>query len=194
MDADGVTLACATAAELRAARRAHVGSALVGLGAANGVPEGPLVSFGLAGALRDGLPAGTVLDATRVVDGRGEVLWEGQSLGVPGARPATILAAEAIVDSAEERRLLHERTGADAADLESGPLARTGRLHGVLRVVSDTPERPLSGIEAGARPGGGYDWRGLVRAFVREPRGVARAASDARRALGRLGAAAEVLP
>src|SRR5947199_16850 len=106
----------------------------------------------------DALPAGTLLDATRVVDGRGEVLWEGRSLGVPGARQATILAAEAIVGSAEERRLLHERTGADAADLESGPLARTGRLHGVLRVVSDTPERPLSGIEAGARPGGGYDW------------------------------------
>src|SRR5207247_6550575 len=83
MDADGVTLACATAAELRAARRARVRSALVGLGAANGVPEGPLVSFGLAGALRDGLPAGTVLDATRVVDGQGEVLWEGPALGVP---------------------------------------------------------------------------------------------------------------
>jgi len=193
MDADGVTLACATAAELRAARRARVGSALVGLRAANGVPEGPLVSFGLAGALRDGLPAGTVLDATRVVDGQGEVLWEGRSLGVPGALDATILAAEAIVDSADERRQLHEQTGADAVDLESGPLARTGRLRGVLRVVSDTPERPLSGIEAGARPEGGYDWRGLVRAFVREPRGVARAASDARRALGRLGAAAKGL-
>ena len=193
MDADGVTLACATAAELRAARRARVRSALVGLGAANGVPEGPLVSFGLAGALRDGLPAGTVLDATRVVDGQGEVLWEGRSLGVPGARDATILAAEAIVDSADERRRLHEQTGADAVDLESGPLARTGRLRGVLRVVSDTPERPLSGIEAGAKAEGGYDWRGLARAFVREPRGVARAASDARRALGRLGAAAKGL-
>jgi len=191
MDADGVTLACATAAELRAARRARVRSALVGLGASNGVPDGPLVSFGLAGALRDGLPAGTVLDATRVVDGQGEVLWEGRSLGVPGARGATILAAEAIVDSADERRRLHEHTGADAADLESGPLARTGRLHGVLRVVSDTPDRPLNGIEAGARPDGGYDWRGLLGAFVRQPRGFARAVSDARRALGRLGAAAE---
>jgi len=191
MDADGVTLACATAAELRAARRARVRSALVGLGAANGVPDGPLVSFGLAGALRDGLPAGTVLDATRVVDGQGEVLWEGRSLGVSGAREATILAAEAIVDSADERRRLHEQTGADAVDLESGPLARTGRLHGVLRVVSDTPDRPLNGIEAGARPDGGYDWRGLLGAFVRQPRGFTRAASDARRALGRLGAAAE---
>jgi len=113
MDADRLTLACATTAELRAARRAGARTALVGLGAANGVPEGALVSFGLAGALRDGLPAGTVLDATRVVDGEGSVLWEGEPLGVAGARPATILAGEEIVDGPEERRRLHELTGAD---------------------------------------------------------------------------------
>jgi len=189
MDADRLTLACATTAELRAARRAGARTALVGLGAANGVPEGALVSFGLAGALRDGLPAGTVLDATRVVDGEGSVLWEGEPLGVAGARPATILATTAIVDGAEERRRLHERTGADAADLESGPLARSGRLQGVLRAVSDTPERPLNGIVGAVTSDGGYDWSGLVRAFAREPRGFTRAAGDARRALRRLTAA-----
>ena len=86
MDADGVTLACATAAELRVARRSGVRSALVGLGARNGLPEGPLVSFGLAGALRDGLAPGTVVDATRVVDVEGTVLWDDGPLGVPGAR------------------------------------------------------------------------------------------------------------
>ncbi|HUK95849.1 MAG TPA: hypothetical protein VLU96_12475 [Gaiellaceae bacterium] len=189
MDADGLTLACATAAELRAARRTGARSALVGLGAANGVPEGALVSFGLAGALRDGLPSGTVLDATRVVDGAGSVLWEGEPLGVAGARPATILAAEEIVDGADERRALHERTGADAADLESGPLARTGRLRGVLRAVSDTPDRPLNGIAGAVTSQGGYHWTGLARAFAREPRGFTRAAGDARRALRRLSAA-----
>ena len=184
-------LACATTAELRAARRARARVALVGLGAANGAPDGPLVSFGLAGALRDDLPAGTVLDAIRVVDGQGAVLWQGEPLGVAGARPATILAADRIVDEPDERRRLHERTGADAADLESGPLARTGRLRGVLRAVSDTPDRPLRGIEGGVKPRGGYDWPGLARAFAREPRGFVRAASDANRALKRLGAAAE---
>jgi hypothetical protein len=189
MDADGVTLACATAAELRAARRARVRSALVGLGAAHGIPDGPLVSFGLAGALRDGLPAGTVLDATRVVDGQGEVLWEGEPLGVQGARPATILAVEAIVDSAEERRAMHERTGADAADLESGPLARTGRLQGVLRVVSDTPARPLGALAGGVRDDGRYQWRGVIGGVARSP----LAALSAARALSKLGAAAEGL-
>jgi adenosylhomocysteine nucleosidase len=187
MDADGVvTLACATRAELRAARRAGARAVLVGLGASRAVPDGPLVSFGLAGALRDDLPPGTVLDATRVVDGRGTVLWQGAPLGVEGARPATILASDAIVDDPAERRLLHERTGADAVDLESGVLARTGRLRGVLRAVSDTPSRPLNGLAGAVTPRGGYDWPGLVRAFAHDPVGSARVARDAKRALGRL--------
>jgi hypothetical protein len=191
MDTDGVTFACATTAERRVARRAGARAALVGLGAAKGVPEGPVVSFGLAGALRDGLASGTVVDATRVVDVEGTVLWEGGPLGVPGAQRVTILAADSVVDDPAERLRLHERTGADVADLESGPLARTGRLEGVLRAVSDTPERTLHGICDSVKPGGAYDWPGLVRAFAREPRGFARAATDAKRALDRLGRAAK---
>jgi adenosylhomocysteine nucleosidase len=189
MDADRVTLVCATAAELRVARRSGARSALVGLGARNGVPDGPLVSFGLAGALRDGLAPGTVVDATRIVDVEGTVLWEGGPLGVPGAEPATILAADTVVDDPSERRRLHERTGADAADLESGPLARSGRLQGVLRAVSDTPSRPLDGIASGVKDDGRYDWPAVARAFARSPRGFVRAATDAQRALGRLGEA-----
>jgi nucleoside phosphorylase len=165
-------------------------AALVGLGARSGLPAGELVSFGLAGALRDGLAPGTVVDATRVVDVEGTVLWEGGPLGVPGAEQVTMLAADRVVDDPAERRRLHERTGADAADLESGPLARAGQLHGVLRAVSDTPSRPLDGIAAGVKADGSYDWPALVRGFARSPRGFVRAASDAQRALGRLGEAA----
>jgi hypothetical protein len=184
MDADGVTLACATRAELRAARRAGARAALVGLGASRGVPDGPLVSFGLAGALRDDLPVGTVLDATRVVDLDGAELWSGEGLGVSQA--GTILAGNAIVDDPAERRRLHAQTGADAVDLESGALARTGRLHGVVRAVSDTPSRPLDGLVGGVNADGGYSWAGLARAFARSPRSFVRSASDARRALDRL--------
>jgi hypothetical protein len=186
MDTDGVTLACATAAEARAARRAGGAAALVGLGAANGIPDGLLVSFGLAGALRDDLAAGTVLDATRVVDADGAVLWEGGPLGVSGAREGTILAADAIVDDPAERQRLHERTGADAVDLESGPLARTGRLRGILRAVSDTPSQPLNGIATGVKRDGSYDWPALARAFARHPRGFVRTARTAKHALGQL--------
>jgi hypothetical protein len=183
---DALVLACATAAEARAARRAGAPAALVGLGAANGIPDGPLVSFGLAGALREDLAAGTVLDATRVVDTDGAVLWEGAPLGVEGARTGTILAGEALVDDPDERRRLHERTGADAVDLESGPLARTGRLRGVLRAVSDTPSQPLNGMAKGVKRDGSYDWPALARAFARHPRGFVRTARTARHALGQL--------
>src|SRR6266700_36093 len=113
------------------------------MGARRELPAGPVVSFGLAGGLHDGLACGDVLDATKVVDEQGQVLWEGVGLGVTGARPATILAVKAIVDDPAERRRLHEQTGADAADMESGPLARTGCLTGCLRAVSDTPSRTL---------------------------------------------------
>jgi hypothetical protein len=193
LDADGLTLACATAAELRVGRRSGLPAALVGLAGANGFPAGPLVSFGLAGALRGDLPSGTVLDATRVVDSAGHLLWEGAPLGVPGARPGTVLAADDVVDDPAERLRLHELTGADVADLESGPIAATGRMRGCLRAVSDTPERPLNGICAAVDRQGRYDWSGLVRAFARSPRGFTRAAGDARRALGELAKAAERL-
>ena len=66
----------------------------------------------------------------------------------------TILASERVVDDPAERRELHERTGADAVDLESGPLARSGRLRGVLRAVSDTPERGLHVEERRHQVGG----------------------------------------
>jgi hypothetical protein len=191
LDADGVTLACATTAELRAGRRAGFRTALVGLGGVNGIPEEePLVSFGLAGAL-DGVPCGTVIDAVRVVDEQGRTLWEGEPLGVPGAVTGTVLATERIVDEPEERRRLHERTGADAADLESGPLAATGRLRGCLRTVSDTPERTLHGIGRAVTPDGKVDWLGLVRAFADAPVGFSQAASDGKRALDELEKAAK---
>jgi hypothetical protein len=188
LEPDGLTAACATTAEERVARRAGLRTALVGLRGVNGVPEGEVVSYGLAGAL-DGLSTGAVIDAVRVVDETGAVLWEGEPLGVPGAVRGTILASERIVDDPEERRELHERTGADAVDLESGTLARSGRLRGVLRAVSDTPERGLHGICDAVKPEGPYDWAGIARGLARSPVGFLRAGLDGKRALDSLAAA-----
>ena len=185
MDVDGLTFACAMTAEQRAARRLGP-TALVGLGVANGVPEGRLVSFGIAGALRPDLPVGTVIDATRVVDEHGAVLWEGGPLGVASARVGTILGAARIVDDPGERARLHSATGADAVDLESGPLARSGRLAGCVRAISDTPEQRLAGLAEAAKPDGRVDLLGLARGFVRAPRDTARAVGNAMRALRRL--------
>jgi hypothetical protein len=189
LDADGLTFACATAAEARVARRLGLRTALVGIGARRALPEGRLVSFGLAGGLHDGLACGEVIDATRVVDLDGSLLWEGEPLGVTGARPGTILAVDAVVDGAEARRELRERTGADAVDMESGPLARSGRLAGCLRAISDTPSRTLGPLATALGPDGCIELAGLARA-VGNPRQTGRALLDVRRALRRLEEAA----
>jgi adenosylhomocysteine nucleosidase len=189
LDADGLTFACAMTAEERIARR--LGPAVrVGLAMSRPAPEGRLVSFGIAGSLRPDLPIGTVIDATRVVDERGSVLWEGAPLGVSGARTGTILGASRIVDEPSERARLREETGADAVDMESGPLARTGRLAGCIRAISDTPERRLGGIARGAKADGSVNVGGLLAGFAREPVVTARAAAGARRALKALEAVA----
>jgi hypothetical protein len=182
MDADGVTFACATAAEERAARRAGLRTSRIGLGGANGMPDGELVSFGLAGSL-DGLGPGAIVDARRVVDERGETLWEGAGLGVREAVPGTILACDRIIDDPDERRALHGSTGADVVDLESGVLARTGRLRGVVRAVSDTPDRPLGELRNAARVDGRTSVVGLARALARGRLRTWGAVNDARCAL-----------
>jgi nucleoside phosphorylase len=178
------------AVEERAAR--HLGQTVrVGLGAASGVPaEGRLVSFGIAGALAPDLEVGTVIDATRVVDEEGKVLWEGPPLGVSPARTGTILGASRIVDEPGDRAALHRASGADAVDMESGALARSGRLAGCIRAISDTPDRGLGGLAEGVTPSGDPNPLGLARGFARAPVATARAAANSLRALKRLEAVA----
>jgi len=165
VDADGLIFACATSAEERVARRAGLQAVRVGVGVANGVPAGRLVSFGLAGALAD-LAVGEVLDATRVVDASGATLWEGPGLGVRGARDGVVLGADALVDDAAERARLRAASGADAVDMESGVLARSGRLAGVLRAISDDASSVVAGVDSTVHPDGRTNLLGLARWLV----------------------------
>jgi hypothetical protein len=183
VDAEGLTFACATAAEERVARRAGLKAARIGVRGAAGLPDGDLVSFGLAGALHDGLRVGEILDATRVVDSAGATLWEGAPLGVAGARQATMLASDVLVHDAAERRRLRETSGADAVDMESGVLARSGRLAGVVRVISDDAKSSIEGVDTTIHPDGSTDVVGLLR-WVATRRGDAiRSMKDAVAAL-----------
>lgn len=185
-----LTFACATTAEERVARRLGLSAVRVGVRAVNGVPEGPVVSFGVAGALHDGLAVGDVVDATRVVDAAGATLWEGAPLGVRGARGAVVLASDELVHDAADRRRLHESSGADAVDMESGVLAATGRLAGVLRAISDVPASAIEGVDTTVHADGRTDYVGLVR-WVAVKRG--RAVHAIRNALAALHALEEVL-
>jgi hypothetical protein len=184
VDADGLTFACATAAEERVARRVGLHAVRVGVRVANGVPDGRLVSFGLAGSLRDDLPIGAVLDATRVVDEDGATLWEGHGLGV--GRAATILGGEELVHDAAERRRLHESSGADAVDMESGVLARSGRLAGVVRAVSDDAASAIEGVDTTVHANGKTDVVGLLRWVATRRRDAVRSMKDAVAALREL--------
>jgi len=185
VDADGLssyTFACATSAEERLARRLGLNAVRVGVGVANGVPEGRLVSFGLAGSLGD-LAVGDVLDATRVVDAGGTTLWEGPGLGVRGARPGVVLGGDVLVHDAAERARLREASGADAVDMESGVLARSGRLAGVLRAISDDAASAVEGVDRAVHADGRTNVAGLIRWIACRRGDAVRSMRDALRAL-----------
>jgi adenosylhomocysteine nucleosidase len=188
-----LTLVCALEVEERVARKGGGRAWRAGLGVSGPLPAGPLVSFGLAGALVPGLEPGTLLSARKIVDPEGATLWEGDPLPVPGALAAVVCGARRVVDEPAARRALAERTGAVAVDLESGVLAGTGRLAGTVRAISDTPARPVGRLAAAARPDGRTDWIVVARAFLADPRGFVLAALGARRALGSLRHAAVAL-
>ena len=182
MDADGLTFACATSAEERVARRAGLNAVRVGLGVANGVPEGRLVSFGVAGSL-GGLEVGEVLDATRVVDETGATLWEGPGLGVRGARTGVLLGGDFLVHDAAERDQLRAASGADAVDMESGTLARSGRLAGAVRAISDDASSAVEGLDTTIHADGRTNVPGLLRWVATQRGDAVRSIRGALRAL-----------
>ncbi|MER3410861.1 MAG: hypothetical protein C4306_12505, partial [Thermoleophilia bacterium] len=73
-------LACATRTEARSARRLGARVVVVGVGARRCLPQEEVVSFGLCGALDEGMEVGDLVDAVRVVDEAGRPLWEGEPL------------------------------------------------------------------------------------------------------------------
>jgi hypothetical protein len=182
MDADGLTFAVATTAEERVARRAGFETVRVGIGVANGVPEGRLVSFGVAGSL-GAMEVGDVLDATRVVDETGATLWEGPGLGVRGARSGVLLGGAVLVHDAAERDRLRAVSGADAVDMESGTLARSGRLAGVVRAISDDASSVVEGLDTTVHADGRTNVLGLVRWIAAQRGDALRSITGAVRAL-----------
>jgi nucleoside phosphorylase len=188
-----LTLACALEVEERVARKAGARAARVGLGAVLPLPEGRLVSFGFAGALDPRLRPGALVTATKVVDAEGNTLWEGEPVHVDGAEAVVICAAGEVVDGASERDRLATSTGAHAVDMESGALAASGRLAGVVRAISDSRDQPLGRFALAANVDGSTRWTVVARAFLSHPVASLRTALAARRAIGQLARAAEAM-
>jgi adenosylhomocysteine nucleosidase len=188
-----VTLACALKVEEKAARKAGARTVLVGLGAGGPLPDGRLVSFGFAGGLEPRLRPGTLVTATKVVDPSGRILWDGPALAVEGAEPAVVCASAEVVNEPEARGALAARSGASVVDMESGVLASSGRLAGVVRAISDSGEQPVGRLVSAGKADGGTDWKVVAAAFVTEPIRSLRTARDARKATAALRRAAEEL-
>jgi adenosylhomocysteine nucleosidase len=154
-----------------------------------------LVSFGLAGGLDPILRPGTVVVAADVLDD-GERLSTDRVLAARfgGMTGHTVLAGSTVVADAAEKRALFAATGAHVVDLESGPVARIARSHGlpfaVVRAVCDPAERDLPPAALVALgPGGGIGLMPVLRSVLGRPRQIfgllalARDAARARRAL-----------
>jgi nucleoside phosphorylase len=137
--------ACALRLEYCAARK--LGEAvLVGIRCRKEMPKRPVVSFGFAGALRFGLFPGAVVVATKVVNEEGRLLGVCQPLSVPNAIEVVVLGANRFIESKKERARLCKSSGADVVDMETGLYARADILEHYLRVISDTPEHPISAL------------------------------------------------
>ena len=166
MPADpSVVLVGATAMECKALRRAVPHARIVQTGIALAALKEPLgdtvVSCGLAGGLRRGLPTGTVVIPREVRRPDGSVLHCDEELTGALIRAALglriepvvdpLLTADVIVNGAARGRWA--ALGYAAVDMETGRL-RAARVAAV-RVILDTPENELSG-----------DWANPLRAML----------------------------
>jgi len=130
---------------------------------------GIILSCGIAGALAPSLrPGDVVIDGDAMVANRlGQVL--------PHAQRGGIVGSDAIAATAAEKRLLHERTGAMAVDMESHVAARVAVRQGLsfasLRVISDRAEDDLPPAAlVGMRPDGGMALGAVLASLARAPR------------------------
>ena len=145
-----------------------VGGTRVGMRARRVPAADRLVLAGVAGAVVPGLAPGDIVVADRVVlDGADDVALPGAADLAKALRIAGLTAHLGPVGGADRvvtgpARIGWADRGAIAVDMESGVLARTGRLAAVVRAIVDTPAHPL--VSLGTLPRGSRALRALRRA------------------------------
>ena len=172
------------ASEARIARRLGAPMAIGGGSAAGArrvaerlVADGAsaLLSFGLAGGLAPGLRAGTVLVPQEVVTEGGRFAVDpALAACLGGFTSHVVYGADEVVASVEAKRALHERTGCDAVDVESGVVAEVAHAHrvpfAVLRAVCDPAGRALPAAAVVALTADGtVDVRRVIGSILHEP-------------------------
>jgi adenosylhomocysteine nucleosidase len=186
------------AASLRAKLEAAVAGAVEGAAG--------IISFGMAGALADGLAIGDWVVGDRLT---GEVerdcdpAWcDALLASLPRARAGTVYADGRMIDTVAEKRVLAARHHALAVDMESHVAAAIAGANGlpfaVARCISDGPDHALPhAITVAMRPGGGLDLQAMLRSLATRPgqaadiarttAGFAKAMRELKRGAARIG-------
>jgi adenosylhomocysteine nucleosidase len=150
-----------------------------------------LISFGLAGGLDPALrPGAIIVPSTVIACGDRFAADMNLSRMLGGVTDDVVFAAGAVITSVTEKRRLHQRTGATAADLESGAVARVAAARGVpfavLRAICDPAERALppaalAALDARGAIGAIGAWRVAVSLVARPAQlpGLLALAADA---------------
>lgn len=170
--------------------------------AAGGSSALGIVSFGMTGALVDGLSIGDWVVADRLhgaVEMACDPRWREALLSrLPGARAGGFFADGRMIDTVAEKLALGERHGALAVDMEShvagAVAAERGLPFAVVRCVSDGARHLLPhAITVSMRPDGGVDARAMLASVARRPAqiaDIARTTAGFARAIRALGSGA----
>jgi adenosylhomocysteine nucleosidase len=155
-----------------------------------------LISFGLAGGLKPGLPPGTLIIPACIRTAHADHPADAALTAWLGGPAGTLYAGTELAVTAADKAALHAATGADAIDLESGAVADVAASHGVrfavLRAICDHADRnlpPAAIIALDAR--GAIALARVAASVLRHPAqlpallGLARDAARARAALVR---------
>ena len=170
------------------------------------VGAGGIVSFGMTGALVDGLRIGDWVVADRLwgaIELPCDPAWrDALAERLPGARVGGFYADGRMIDTVAEKLALGERHGALAVDMEShvagAVAAERGLPFAIVRCVSDGARHLLPhAITVSMRPDGGVDARAMLASIAANPAqvpdiarttaGFAKAMRELKRGAARLG-------
>ena len=141
-----------------------------------------IVSYGMAGALADGLKVGDWVVGNRLsgaVDLECDPAWAAALLAkLPGARLGGYFADGRMIDSVAEKIALGQRHNALAVDMEShvagAVAAERGLPFAIVRCISDGARHLLPhAITVSMRPDGGVDGKAMLRSLASRPSQVA---------------------
>jgi adenosylhomocysteine nucleosidase len=153
---------------------------------------GLVISAGFAGGLNPALSLGTVLFEADEAGGLGPKLL------AAGAKPGRFHCSASVVATAEHKQALWRATGADAVEMESGPLRRICREHGVasatVRVISDPAGESLPlDFNLLLAPGAILGYARMTLALLKAPGRIVELLRFRRRLAAAAAALAEVL-